>query len=433
MRIFLSAAAVILTAGLTCTAQPTYSKEVSRLIQSKCQGCHRPNDIAPFALMSYDDAVTWADDMKRVLTDKIMPPWKPVPGHGEFRDSYGLSDDERQTMLDWIAAGTPQGDPADMPDVTPVTGDWQLGDPDLVLQMQQSFDVPRQKDIYRCFVIPTGLDADKYVSAVQVLPGNRQIVHHVILFLDTSGSAEKLDGRDGNPGYSCFGGPGFDIGGDVSNLASLLDLGIGLGAWVPGMRVRPLPDGIGLFLPKKAKIVMQVHYYPAGKPGPDQTKVGLYFSQKPVDQRLRYIPIVNTTFKIQPGDANKVVTASFPIPFLLDAHAIQIAPHMHLLGRQIKIELQEKNKDPQDLIYINDWDFNWQGFYNFATPVALPSGSTLKLTCNFDNTADNPKNPSDPLKVVGWGESTEDEMCLGFLGVTFDREHLNLFRHNPLK
>jgi hypothetical protein len=384
--------------------------------------------------MTYDDAVTWADDMKRALTDKIMPPWKPVPGHGDFKDSYGLSDEERQTILDWLAAGTPQGDLADMPEVPAVTSEWQLGDPDLVVQMSQSFDVPRSKDTYRCFVIPTGLEEDKYVSAVQVIPGDRKIVHHVILFLDSSGSADKLEGRDGNPGYSCFGGPGFDIGGDVSDLAGLLDFGIGLGGWVPGTRVRHLPDGIGLFLPKKAKIVMQVHYFPAGHPGPDQTKVGIYFSRKAVDQRLRYVPIVNTTFKLQPGDANKEVTASFPVPFLLDAHAVQIAPHMHLLGRQIKMEVQHRNKPTEDLSYINDWDFNWQGFYNFIDPVALPAGAVIKLTCTFDNTKDNPKNPSDPLKVVTWGEGTEDEMCLSFLGVTFDREHLNLFRqNNPLK
>ena len=415
-------------------AEPTYSRDVSRIIQAKCQRCHRPNDIAPFALMTFDDASTWAEDISRVVSANIMPPWKPVPGHGEFKDSYGLSAIERQTILDWIAAGAPQGDPADLPDPAPATGQWQLGDPDLIVQMPQSYDVPRKKDDYRCFVLPTGLDADKWVTAVQVVPGNKQIVHHVLLFIDTQGEADKLDGKDGSPGYSCYGGPGFDVQ-TLSGIAAALDLTGGLGGWVPGTRVQTLPDGVGLLLPRNAKIVMQVHYFPNGHPGPDQTKVGLYYAKTPVERRMRYLPIVNTSFKIQPGEAAKEVTAKFTIPFFFDAHAIQIAPHMHLLGRKIKVELAGA-KSAGDMIQIDDWDFNWQGFYTFQEPVALPAGSTVKLSCTFDNTKDNPKNPSDPLKVVGWGEGTEDEMCLAFLGVTLDREKLSLFNvsnRQPLK
>jgi hypothetical protein len=282
-------------------------------------------------------------------------------------------------------------------------------------------------------VLPTGIDADKWVSAVQVSPGNKKIVHHVLLFIDTQGEAEKLDGKDGNPGYTCYGGPGFDIQ-TPNSIAAALDLAGGLGGWVPGTRVQALPDGVGLLLPKEGKIVMQVHYFPNGHPGPDQTKVGIYYSKTPVERRMRYLPIVNTSFKIQPGDSNKEVTAKFTIPFFFDAHAIQIAPHMHLLGRKIKVELTSANaKKTDDLIQIDDWDFNWQGFYSFKEPFALPSLSTVKLTCNFDNSTDNPKNPSDPLKVVGWGEGTEDEMCLAFLGVTIDREKLTIFNSKPLK
>ncbi len=424
-------AVAVFTSLVPAYAEPTYSREVSRILQAKCQRCHRPNDIAPFALMTYDDAATWSEDIKRVVSDKIMPPWKPVPGHGDFKDSYGLTGEERQTILDWIAAGNPQGEAADLPETLADTGEWQLGDPDLVVQMPQSYDVPRKKDDYRCFVLPTNVDTDKWVSAVQVVPGNKQIVHHVLLFIDTEGAADKLDGKDGSPGYTCYGGPGFDVQ-TLSGIAAALDLTGGLGGWVPGTRVQPLPEGVGLLLPKKGKIVMQVHYFPNGHPGPDQTKVGIYYSKTAVERRMRYLPIVNTSFKLQPGEANKEVTAKFTIPFFFDAHAIQIAPHMHLLGRKIKVELAgAKNTD--DLIQIDDWDFNWQGFYTFKDPVALPSLSTVKLTCTFDNTTDNPKNPSDPLKVVGWGEGTEDEMCLAFLGVTIDREKLTLFHPQPLK
>ena len=420
--------AIAAATASTAAAQPTYTKDISRIVQAKCQGCHRPNDIAPFALMTYDDAVTWAEDINRVVSNRIMPPWKPVPGHGDFRGAYNLTDDERQTLLDWIAAGTPQGDDADLPEAPPEqTSEWQLGDPDLVVQMAQVFDVPRRQDLYRCFVMPTGIDEDKWVSAVQVIPGNRQIVHHVLLFLDTSGKARDMDGADGNPGYDCFGGPGFPINGG-SGLLSLLNLDLGLGGWVPGTRITPLPDGTALFLPRTADIVMQVHYFPNGRPGPDQTKVGIYYSKAPVQKRLRYLPLVNTAFQIEPEDPDKVVTASFgPVPFFFDAHAVQIAPHMHLLGRKIQVELKKRGEDPEDMVLIDDWDFNWQGFYTYKEPLALPVGSTLKLTCHFDNTVDNPKNPNDPLRVVGWGEGTQDEMCLAFIGFTLDREQLTDF------
>ncbi len=418
------------SAGIGLLAQPTFSSDVAPIMQAKCQGCHRPGDIAPFPLMTYDDASTWSDDIQRVVSQKIMPPWKPVPGHGDFRGDYGLTDPERQTILDWVAAGIPQGDPASMPAPLPDTGVWQLGDPDLVLQMAQVFTVPRKQDTYRCFVIPTGLTADQWVTGVQVLPGNKQIVHHVILYVDQTGASGKLDGQDGNPGYDCYGGPGFDLFGS-GNLIAALNLTASLGGWVPGSRVQPLPDGVGMLLTKDSRIVMQVHYFPNGRPGPDQTQIGLYFAKTPIQQRMRYFPLVNTTFQIPPGDSDYHVTDSFTVPFFLDAHAVQIVPHMHLLGRKIRVTATQGDQS-SDMVYIDDWDFNWQGFYTYKTPVALPAGTTVKLTCEFDNTADNPKNPNDPLKVVTWGEGTQDEMCLAFMGLTFDREQLTLTSRDPL-
>ncbi len=397
-------------------AQPTFSGDVVPIIQQKCQQCHRDGDVAPFAINGYDDMVTWSEDIARVLKAKIMPPWKPVAGHGTFKDAFNLTDAERNTMLSWISSGMPTGDLAAVPDITPPTGTWQLGDPDMVIQMPQVFDVPRTKDLYRCFVIPTDFDTNQFISAVQVVPGNRQIVHHVILYIDTTGNADKLDGKDGQPGYTCFGSAGDGIATTAGNI---------LGGWVPGQRVRALPDGVAVALPPQARVVMQVHYYPGGKPGPDQTKVGLYFAKAPVERRLVFFPILQQKLNIQPGDANAVRSTSFQIPIFFDAKAITIAPHMHLLGRKISVDLESLDKKTTTpMIYIDDWDFNWQGFYNWTEPMALPAGSTIKLTCTYDNTTNNPKNPSNPLKLVNWGEGTEDEMCVAFVGVTFDNENL---------
>src|SRR6478672_6906815 len=229
---------------MQCWSQPTYSKEVSRIFQAKCQQCHRDNDIAPFALKDYDTAVAWSLDIARVVDNGSMPPWKPVAGYGEFRDAFPLSAEERQTILDWVAADTPQGDPTDLPDSLPERGEWALGTPDLILPMTQEFTPPRGKDVYRCFVLPATFDTTQYASAFDVLPGARSIVHHVLLFADTKGEGAKLEGQDGRPGYDCFGGPGIPL--SINSV---------LAGWAPGQRPHLLPDGIGVELPKGSQIV----------------------------------------------------------------------------------------------------------------------------------------------------------------------------------
>ncbi len=270
--------------------------------------------------------------------------------------------------------------------------------------------------MYRCFVIPTGLDDTAYLGAIDVLPGARPIVHHVLLYQDTNsvGDALQAQVQDGQPGYPCFGGPGIAL--------SLDNINASLGGWAPGQRTHLLPDGIAIQLLKGAKIIMQVHYYPVGRTGDDQTRIGLYFTKAPVSQRLFQIPILNQTFTIPAGAESYDVKASMTVPLFLDSHAIWIYPHMHLLGRQIKVELANRDKTITPMIYENNWDFNWQGSYTFKDPVAVPSGSTVKVTCTFNNSESNLKNPNDPIVPVSWGERTTDEMCLSFIGVTFDLE-----------
>src|SRR5947209_9288429 len=287
-----AASVLVLCSAAFAQQGPTYSKEVSRIMQVKCANCHRDGDVAPFALNGYDSAAAWAPDIQRTLNDGTMPPWKPVAGYGEFRDSYALTADEKQTILSWIDNGMPEGDPSDLPDAAAVTGAWPLGNPDIVLQPPVSYTPPRGKDIYRCFVLPeTGLDKTTYLSAMDVVPGNRQIVHHVLIYVDNTGTAEKLDGQDGDPGYTCFGGPGIPV--DYTNIFAALDGLSGIGGWAPGQRTHFLPDGIGIQIPAKGRLVMQVHYYPIGRTGPDQTSLGLYFAKSEIKKRLYQIPIVN--------------------------------------------------------------------------------------------------------------------------------------------
>ena len=403
----------LLIFAVPALAQPTFSKEVSRIMQAKCGQCHREKDIAPFSVSSYEVVAAWAQDIKRVIEKKIMPPWKPVPGHGEFRDSYALTPEEKQTILDWIDAGAPEGDPADLPPAPENAGEWPLGEPDQIVQMAAEFTPPRGADVYRCFVLPATFDAKQYLTAIDVIPGNRQIVHHVLLYADTTGYAEKMDGADGEPGYSCFGGPGFELA-----------LNGALGGWAPGQRSRFLPDGIGIELNKGARIVMQVHYFPVGRTGPDQTKIGLYYTKKDIEQRLFMIPIVNTRFRIPAGADKYEVKASLTVLPFMDAKVIWVYPHMHLLGREIKLEVTDARGETRPMIYEDDWDFNWLGSYTYVEPMAVKAGSRINLTCTFNNSDSNPKNPNNPIVPVGWGEKTTDEMCLAFAGVTFDYEKL---------
>jgi hypothetical protein len=413
-------------------AQPTYSDDVAKIYQAKCQICHRDGDVAPFSLNNYDDAVTWAFDSMRAIDGGTMPPWKPVAGYGDFRDNYSLTPDEKQTILDWINNGMAQGDPANLPAAPVNTSVWGLGDPDISLTVPQSFTPPMGADLYRCFVLPdAGITQDTYFSAIDVRAGNHQIVHHVLIFTDTTGTAAAMDGQDGQPGYTCFGGSGIPT--DTSNLLAALDSLGGIAGWAPGTRPHFLPDGVGILIPANSRIVMQVHYHPFGVTGPDQSQIGLYYMRSDIQKRLYNIPVVNTGFKVAPNTVQDVTATFPPAPLPLSAKAILIFPHMHLLGQKIKAELIESNGKVTNMIYEDKWDFNWQGAYTYTTPIQIPNYSKVKVTCTFDNTANNPRNPNNPIVAVGWGERTTDEMCIGFIGVTLDVDPFTILRKTQPK
>ena len=281
--------------AVCAVAQPTYTRDIAAIFQARCQQCHREGDIAPFPLDSYEAAKAWAEDIKRVINAGIMPPWKPVAGHGSFRGDRSLSVDEKIQLNLWLDGGLVRGEDSDLPPPVEAKGDWINGEPDFIAQMPEAYLPPTGKDMYRCFVLPTDFDETRWVSATDVLPGDRRSVHHVLLYLDTSGTAEKLDAAEEGAGYTCYGGPKTPV-----DFGDILSGSITLGGWAPGTRPAPLPDGIAMELPPKARIVMQVHYYTRGGAQPDQTRVGLYFSKQKVRQRLRFVPIVplDSRFKI---------------------------------------------------------------------------------------------------------------------------------------
>jgi hypothetical protein len=395
----------------------TFSNQVVRILQDHCQTCHRSGGIAPFSLTSYGDAYENRDKIVEQTATRTMPPWHVDNSCATYEGDPSLTAAEIDTFARWVAAGAPQGDPRDLPPARVFPDGWELGTPDRVLTMPEPMTPDfTNGDVYRCFVLPTGLAGDSYVSTVEVVPGSRRMVHHVILFIDSSGNAARqLDARDPGPGYTCFGGPGFD----VSPAASTL------GGWAPGNAPRRLPDGIGMPLPAGSDVVMQVHYSSkSGVREPDTSAVGLYFTRGTVQKRLLVFPLINQNFIIPAGAADHEVKAS--IPFIpLTAHVLAITPHMHLLGREMTVTLTRPDGSTQCLVHVPDWDFHWQATYFYKTPVAVPFGSRLDLSARYDNSAGNPENPNQPPKDVGWGENTTDEMCIAFLGITLDEENLS--------
>ncbi len=391
----------------------TYSKHIAPLLQEHCQACHRPGDIGPFPLMTYADTVRERRKIERAVERRTMPPWKPVPGFGDFVGVRRLDDAQIALVRNWVSAGLPEGDPRDLPAPRQWPDTWTLGTPDVILAPATPFEVPSaNRDLYRCFVIPTSFVEDRYLSAVEFVPGNRKIVHHVLTYLDTQGASEALDAAEPGIGYTCFGGPGFLPAGSV-------------GGWAPGAPPQVNPAETALLVPTGARVVMQVHYHNrTGAVAQDRTQIGLHFARTPVDKRIRSIPVLNRGFLIPAGAARHEVRASYTLPPTWNLHAIAVSPHMHLLGREMTVTATHPDGTVLPLIRIDDWDFHWQGTYTFARPVPLPGGTRIDVVALYDNSEANRRNPAKPPRDVTWGEGTTDEMCIAFIRVTADAERL---------
>ncbi len=390
-------------------ASVTYCGQVARILQTRCLECHRSDAIGPFALETYEQAVNWAEDIRRFTAEGLMPPWKPVEGHGDFLNARRMPTEEIKLIDHWVAAGCPLGDRSDLPPKRKFSSGWGLGEPDLILRPEAIFDIAADgPDVYQCFVLPTSFPSDQYAVALEVRPTNYRVTHHVIVYTDTKKQARVLDERSPGPGYaSSQGFPGFMPSGM-------------LGGWAPGNSRKQLPHGMAKLLPRGADIVVQIHYHKTGKPERDRTEVGLYFAKKPVTRLVSAVPLMPpggpfSDMQIPAGADNHPVRASFELPE--DALAICVTPHMHLLGKDMRVTATLPDGSQQPIVWIRNWDFNWQETYMFRDPVSLPAGTRLDLLAHYDNTAENPNNPHDPPRLVRWGDQTEDEMCIAFIEV----------------
>lgn len=394
----------------------TYARDVAPILGANCVGCHRPGEAAPFALETYPQARTWARAIKDYTARHIMPPWKAAPGYGDFHDARTLTNNQIQTLARWADAGAPLGNLKDLKPlpkyVTP--SGWALGKPDIVSEPEGTYKIGAEgKDIYREYVLPVTTEEDKYINAIEFKPGNRAIVHHIIVFFDLSGKSVELDKADPEPGYTV---PGAGIG-------VPMEQSIWVAGWAPGNTPRFLPQGAAFKLPKGAKVVLQVHYHKDGKDETDRSQVAFYLTdKKSVDKEIQTAAILRYHLPLTPGDSHIEIRQGFDLnwPGIEGVHVWAVMPHMHMLGREMKLTATLPNGTKKEMIYIPDWDFNWQETYRYKEPLVLPKGSHIDLLAVFDNSERNPRQTSHPPKQVGWGEQTTDEMCIGFFQYSVD-------------
>lgn len=396
------------------TAQTAvWSTDVAPILYNNCASCHRTGGIAPFDLISYSNAVTYANAIASAVSAKRMPPWPPNPSFSRLAHERLLEQQEIDKIVDWVNNGKPQGDPGLAPPAPVFNNDGDLpGTPDLVTQIPTYASTASTGDMYRCFVVPSGLNVDKFITGFEAIPGNRGIVHHVLVFADTTGVCAQLDAADPEPGYTSFGGPG-------TNDARMI------GGWVPGTAPLTFPQGFGVRLPKNADIVIQIHY-PAGSAGMvDSTKIRFFFSPTNNVRNVFIDPVLNHFTSMDngplfiPANETKTFYQSFEAPIFFNYTILGVAPHMHLIGRNMTVYAVSPSLDTQNFIQINDWNFHWQGFYMFPKLKKIEGGSKLYSHAFYDNTSLNVWNPSNPPQDVSAGEATTDEMMLTYFIYTF--------------
>lgn len=399
-QLWLGVLVMVAQASTAFAAAPTYYRDIAPIILNQCAECHRPGEAAPFALLSYADVKRRASQVADLTSRRLMPPWKAVPGAVKFLGERRLSDEQIRLIRAWVDADCPEGNPADGP-APPVFADgWRNGPPELVVRMPEPYAVPADgPDIYRSFVVPVEIPKGKYVRAAEFRPSNRTVVHHAVLTtMKREQIAKRLaaEPKGSGPGFkSGLNAPGDRLPGSP-------------GIWVPGKDPLPLPDGYAMVWPEGADLLVQLHLHPSGKPETEQSSIGLYLTDEPPKGSLIPFVLMNRNVDIAPGQKDFTLKSEKPLPQA--AEIVGFFPHMHLIGRTCKTTARLPDGSTLDLLTIDDWDFRWQGYYQCKTPVRLPAGTVIECVWTFDNSAENPAQPSNPPRRVRFGEGTLDEM-----------------------
>ena len=384
-------------------AAPSYYKDVLPVLQNKCQSCHRPGEAAPMPLLTYESTRPWAAAIKQAVLSKKMPPWGADPAHGKFANDPTLTDAEKETLVSWADAQAPAGRVEDAPAPRAFVEGWNIGAPDLVVEMRRSYLVAASGMIaYMRYILPLNFKEDRWVSAAEVRPGNRNVVHHITVYLRPQGSTWYADAPAGEP---------------IVKVAKAGSPGVPLASYAPGVPVTPAVPGRASLVKAGTDLVLEVHYTANGKPATDQTKVGIVFAKEPPQESMSGFVAENSSFAIPPGAANHEVKTTYTISE--PARLVNLTPHMHLRGKDFEYTARYPTGETEILLKVPRYDFNWQHTYTLAEPKLLPAGTVIECIAHFDNSANNPFNP-DPKSEVRWGDQSWEEMMIGFGGVVVE-------------
>lgn len=383
--------------ALPATDRATFNKHIAPIVFANCASCHRPGEVAPFSLLTYADVKKRAQQIAKVTGDQFMPPWKSVEGHGKFIGERRLTKEQIDLIGRWVKDGAAEGDAADLPAAPKFNDGWTLGEPDIVLKMTEEYPVPADgPDVYRNFILHLEVPPGKYIKALEYRPSNRRVVHHALFASDGTGKARKEDEADPLPGFQgSLNIPGRLFPGSMS-------------AWAPGREARPLPEGISMPWKNGTDLILQLHLHPSGKPEVEQSSVGFFLTDEPPQRSMVDIMLLDKNIDIPPGEAKFRTRDEFSVP--VEMEVLALFPHMHMLGRDFRITAVPPTGEPFSLIWINDWDFNWQSLYQCEPAVRLPAGTKVILEGVHDNSAANIRNPNNPPLRVTFGEQTANEM-----------------------
>jgi Flp pilus assembly protein TadD len=410
LRAAVIAGGILTLAGQGCTrhsaadipAAPTFARDVAPILYRSCAPCHHPAGAGPFPLLTFDDARKRARQIVKVTTSRYMPPWPPEPGHSRFLGERRLSDAEIAILSAWQRAGSPEGDRKALPPPPTFTRGWQLGAPDLVLTLPGPFTLPGEgTDTFWNVVLPAAVDRTRYVRAIEILPGNRQVVHHANVVLDRSGMGRALDAK--TPG---IGFPGMDI----EVVSDSFEPDSHFLFWKPGTPAAPEPADMAWRLDPSTDLILNMHLQPSGRPEQITPSIGLYFTEAPPTRVPMLLQLEHDgALDIPGGDAAFSVTDELRLP--VDVQLLGLYPHAHYLGKIVEGAARLPDGTTRTLIRIPDWNLNWQAVYQLAAPVDLPKGTVLSMRWTYDNSASNPRNPSTPPRRVVAGNRSSDEMA----------------------
>lgn len=392
---------IISTTKTTTAATPTFAKDVAPILYKNCASCHRAGDIAPMSLLRYEEARPWAKAIREQVVTGQMPPWHATQPHGTFLNDRRLSDKEKDVLVRWVDGGAPQGNVKETPPVPAFADGWEIGTPDAVFSMTKEYEVPGDGEVaYQYFQVPTNFKEDKWVQAIEIKPGTRSVVHHVLLFCrEPGGSSRPVPYRQVVPNIGVHGGGG---------------AGALIATTAPGTNAMTYGPGSALRIKAGAVLVFQMHYTTNGTAAKDRTSVGMIFAKEPPQKEIITSAFVNPMFLIPPGASNHRVDSA--IQFTEDATVLGLVPHTHLRGKSWAYRLVYPDGRSEAVLTVPRYDFNWQTYYMFAKPLSAPKGARLEAVAHYDNSTANAYNP-DPKASVRWGDQTWEEMQ--YTGITY--------------